>query len=95
MAEMATGRPLFPGSAPPDQLLLIFKVLGTLTPARWPGVTACPDYNNGDFPIHESVELAPMFPKLNESGIDLLEMLLEYNPDMRISATNALLRTRV
>merc|ERR1712185_459314 len=34
--EMATGRPLFPGSRDQDQLVRIFKILGTPTVAPWP-----------------------------------------------------------
>ncbi|KAG0267662.1 cyclin-dependent serine/threonine protein kinase [Linnemannia exigua] len=38
-AEMASGRPLFPGSSVKDQLLKIFKILGTPTEESWPGVS--------------------------------------------------------
>jgi cyclin-dependent kinase len=37
-AEMLNGRPLFPGSNESDQLLRIFKTLGTPTQQSWPGV---------------------------------------------------------
>ena len=38
--EMASGRPLFPGSSIDNQLQLIFCTLGTPTDSSWPGVTA-------------------------------------------------------
>jgi cyclin-dependent kinase len=37
-AEMLNGRPLFPGSNESDQLLRIFKTLGTPTEQSWPGM---------------------------------------------------------
>lgn len=44
-AELAdAGRPLFPGSDVLDQLMKIFRVLGTPTEATWPGVTHLSDY---------------------------------------------------
>ena len=35
--EMVSGKPLFPGSTPDDQLEKIFKILGSPTEATWPG----------------------------------------------------------
>lgn len=44
-AELAdAGRPLFPGSDVLDQLMKIFRVLGTPTEESWPGVTHLSDY---------------------------------------------------
>lgn len=44
-AELAdAGRPLFPGSDVLDQLMKIFRVLGTPTEDTWPGVTHLSDY---------------------------------------------------
>lgn len=43
-AEMATGRPLFPGSNVQDQLTRIFKILGTPNPTTWPAVIELPEY---------------------------------------------------
>ena len=36
--EMVSGKPLFPGSTPDDQLEKIFKILGSPTEATWPGL---------------------------------------------------------
>ena len=43
-AEMASGRPLFPGNSISDQLQRIFKVLGTPTEETWPKVSQLPEY---------------------------------------------------
>lgn len=40
MAEMASGKPLFPGKTNEDQLLKIFKTMGTPSEQTWPGVSS-------------------------------------------------------
>ncbi|KAK3830129.1 MAG: LOW QUALITY PROTEIN: kinase-like domain-containing protein [Linnemannia elongata] len=88
-AEMASGRPLFPGSSVKDQLLKIFKILGTPTEESWPGVSKLPDYRP-DFPTYSPIPLENLVPKLDAAGIDLLSRLVTYNPDRRILADAAL-----
>ncbi|KAI9221510.1 protein serine/threonine kinase [Blastocladiella britannica] len=92
-AEMSTGRPLFPGSSVPDQLLRIFKLVGTPSEATWPGCTALPDWR-ADMPAMDPVPLGPYVPKLaadgTGQGVDLLRELLEVRPDMRVDALSAL-----
>ncbi|KAG2236854.1 hypothetical protein INT48_002667 [Thamnidium elegans] len=88
-AEMASGRPLFPGSSIPDQLLKIFKVLGTPTEEIWPKVSQLPEYKR-DFEIFPKIQLETLLPKLDHHGIDLLKRLLEYPPEKRITASDAL-----
>ena len=43
-AEMFKRKPLFQGDSEIDQLLKIFKILGTPSEDSWPGVTSLPDY---------------------------------------------------
>lgn len=88
-AEMASGRPLFPGSSVEDQLERIFKVLGTPTEESWPGLSQLPDYKP-DFPKYESVSLSSCVPKLEDAGIELLSRMLELPPDKRLPAADAL-----
>ncbi|ORZ34515.1 protein serine/threonine kinase [Catenaria anguillulae PL171] len=92
-AEMATGRPLFPGSSIGDQLLRIYKVLGTPTESTWPGCTSLPDWR-GDMPHLDRQPLDPLVPKLandpGAAGVDLLSALLAYAPSHRIDALTAL-----
>ncbi|CAG8454958.1 2007_t:CDS:10 [Funneliformis mosseae] len=77
-AEMASGRPLFPG------------ILGTPTEETWPRVSQLPEYKN-DFAIYNRIPLESILPKLDPSGIDLLsQQLIEYQPEKRISAEDAL-----
>ena len=91
-AEMSSGRPLFPGSTVQDQLLRIFKIKGTPTELVWPGVSQLPEYR-ADFPIHPKIPFQRFLPKLDTSGIDLLEHLLAYPPEQRITANQALRRS--
>jgi hypothetical protein len=40
----AGGEPLLPGESDIDQLGLVGRLYGGLTPQQWPGITAAPDY---------------------------------------------------
>ncbi|KAJ3087623.1 negative regulator of the PHO system [Quaeritorhiza haematococci] len=70
-------------------------MLGTPTEKTWPGVTELPDYKP-DFPQYPPASLGALLPKLqadsNGAGIDLLSRLVEYQPEKRISAEEALRR---
>lgn len=48
-AEMSNMKPLFPGQKEEDELHKIFKVVGTPTPAVWPGVEDLPQWKNYTF----------------------------------------------
>jgi cyclin-dependent kinase len=87
--EMITGRPLFPGSSEQDQLVRIFKLLGTPSPESWPGVTELQEYKP-DFPVYPRQDLSQVIPDLDASGIELLSHMLQYDPNMRIAAKAAM-----
>jgi len=89
MAEMANGRPLFPGSSIRDQLLRIYQTLGTPTEENWPKISEIPDYKP-IFPVYPALDLSLSLPKLPASGVDLLLKMLEYAPELRIAADEAL-----
>jgi len=91
-AEMVTGKPSFPGTGDQDQLVKIFKVLGTPTPAIWPTITDTPAYKRGfnDKPKYPPQSLASLVPGLEPQGINWLESTLRYEPSERISAKDAL-----
>ncbi|KAJ3390927.1 cyclin-dependent serine/threonine protein kinase [Entophlyctis sp. JEL0112] len=91
MGELASGRALFPGQSVRDQLLKIFKVLGTPSESTWPKMVELPEYKS-DFPLYDKANLAELLPRLDANGIDLLGKLLEYVPERRISAEAALQR---
>lgn len=87
--EMATGRPFFPGSTVEDQLHLIFKTLGTPTEATWPGITSNEVFLAGRFPYYPREHLVNHSPRLDNSGLNLLERFVEFVVKDRISAIDA------
>lgn len=88
-AEMSNGRPLFPGSSDEDQLLRIFKLLGTPDPTSWPQMVDLPEYK-ADFPIYEPQPWSSIVPNLDPQGTDLLSRMLRFDPAQRISARQAM-----
>jgi len=89
-AEMVNGRPLFPGSSEQDQLVRIFKTLGTPTLKTWPGMAELPDFKDNfpKFPVQSFKKICPK--KLDKTGLDLLSRMLQYDPQKRISADQAM-----
>ena len=88
-AELARKQPLFPGDSEVQQLLHIFKLLGTPNEQVWPGVTSLKDWHA--FPQWKPQELSKFYPELDTQGIDLMKKMLRYAPADRIIAKDALL----
>ncbi|KAL9684243.1 hypothetical protein QQ045_021678 [Rhodiola kirilowii] len=87
-AEMARRTALFPGDSEFQQLLHIFRLLGTPTEEQWPGVSRLRDWHV--YPKWEPQNLARAVPSLGPDGIDLLSKMLTYDPAYRISAKAAM-----
>ncbi|KAF2452848.1 cell division control protein 2 [Lineolata rhizophorae] len=87
-AEMCTRKPLFPGDSEIDEIFKIFRVLGTPSEHDWPGVTSFPDFKPS-FPKWNRNDIHVLVPSLDEAGLDLLDLLLVYDPAGRISAKQA------
>jgi cyclin-dependent kinase len=88
-AEMKNGKPLFCGKTPADQLNKIFRALGTPTPQVYPKIIDLPEWRE-DLPKHNGKKLSELVPGLDESGYNLLQSLLHYDPTKRVSAGEAL-----
>ena len=87
--EMSSGRPLFPGTSDQDQLQRIFKVLGTPTEDIWATMIELPEYKS-DWKVYESKSLDELCPKLEPLGLELLTVMLQYAPEKRITAKQAM-----
>ncbi|CAJ0838943.1 9251_t:CDS:2 [Entrophospora sp. SA101] len=88
-AEMFLKDALFRGGSEIDQLFKIFSLLGTPNENTWPGVSNLPNYKV-IFPNWAAKPLKSRIPNLNYEAIDLLENMLVYEPNKRISAKLAL-----
>lgn len=75
--------PLFPGDSELQQLLHIFRLLGTPTEEEWAGVSQLRDWH--EFPNWRKQDLYKSFPSLEPAGVDLMEQMFIYNPAKRIS----------
>ncbi|KAJ2338273.1 negative regulator of the PHO system, partial [Coemansia erecta] len=89
MAEMVTGRPLFAGSSNDDQLIKIFRIMGTPSEATWPGVSRLPNWKS-NFPPYPPQRLEQHLPQMDAFAIDLLKKMLVYDPNLRWEASRCL-----
>ncbi|NWS44540.1 CDK17 kinase, partial [Probosciger aterrimus] len=88
--EMASGRPLFPGSTVEDELHLIFRLLGTPCQETWPGISSTDEFRNYSFPKYKPQPLINHAPRLDTEGIELIAKFLQYESKKRISAEEAM-----
>ncbi|XP_020862076.1 cyclin-dependent kinase 17 isoform X3 [Phascolarctos cinereus] len=88
--EMASGRPLFPGSTVEDELHLIFRLLGTPSQETWPGVSSNDEFKNYNFPKYKPQPLINHAPRLDSEGIELITRFLQYESKKRVSAEEAM-----
>ncbi|KAF2823509.1 Pkinase-domain-containing protein [Ophiobolus disseminans] len=89
MAEMYTGRPLFPGTTNEDQVQKIFRLMGTPSERSWPGISQLPEYK-GNFPVYATQDLRLILPQVDQVGLNLLSSMLQLRPEMRVSAQASL-----
>lgn len=89
MAEMFSGRPLFPGTTNEDQIIRIFRIMGTPTERTWPGLSQFPEYKT-TWQMYATQPLSTILPQIDPLGIDLLQRMLQVRPELRITAADAL-----
>jgi cell cycle related kinase len=90
MAELLGLTPLIPGQSDIDQLARMQHVLGSITPQAWPAVVHLPDWHKVSFGHCEGQELSALLPDAPPAALDLLQLLLVYDPGKRPSAAAAL-----
>jgi serine/threonine protein kinase len=92
LGVMATGSPVIRGDSEIDVLFAMFSKFGTPSEGVWPGVSDLP-YFSPKFPKWQPrgwANIRNTLVKVGPTGIDLLEQLLCYDPQARISARRAL-----
>lgn len=91
LAEMLSGKPLFPGRDYHHQLTLILDVLGTPSLDDFYAISS---HRSRDYlralPFKKRRPFSTVYPGTNPLAIDLLEKLLAFNPKKRIGTEEAL-----
>ncbi|URE25594.1 splicing factor U2AF [Musa troglodytarum] len=80
-AELVTTHALFPGDSELQQLLYIFRLLGTPTEEVWPGVERLSNWH--EYPKWSPKSLSSAVPNLDADGLDLLSIALTVEGAMR------------
>lgn len=91
LAEMLSGKPLFPGRDYHHQLTLILDVLGTPTLDEFYAITTrrSRDYIRA-LPFRKKRPFSTLFPNANPLAIDFLTQTLTFDPKKRITVEKAL-----
>ncbi|CEM00741.1 unnamed protein product [Vitrella brassicaformis CCMP3155] len=95
IAEMAQGTALFPGDSEIDTLFKIFKTLGTPDDRVWPelgeeGKIKHWKLTFPKWPACGQDRLREKLTNMDTPGVDLIYRMLQYDPQQRISAADAL-----
>ncbi|CAI9287860.1 unnamed protein product [Lactuca saligna] len=85
MAELFTRHPLFPGKHDRDQMYKICRVIGSPTETTLSMVNS-----NYQFPQLPGVQLSSLLPCASLEALDLIAMLISWNPSARPTAMEAL-----
>ncbi|XP_074295200.1 mitogen-activated protein kinase homolog NTF3-like [Silene latifolia] len=92
-AELLGGNHLFSAKDKPGQLIKIINILGTQNNSNLSFITSC------DWEAYRLLESQPytpgidfklLYPNVDPMGLDLLNKMLQFNPDKRITVAEAL-----
>jgi serine/threonine protein kinase len=87
-AELAMKDALFKGQNEMQQLMEIFRILGTPTEETWPGISQTNVFKQYKWPMMPKMNLRDFIGSelVDDLGLDLLWKMLEYDPTKRITA---------
>lgn len=88
--EIVSLFPLFPGTNELDQIQKIHNIIGTPPPELLAKMKQRSQHMDFNFPAKEGTGIAKLIPHASSECIELVSKLLEYNPDDRLSARQAL-----
>ena len=90
MAELYLMRPLFPGNNETDQIYKTCAVLGSPTQAQWPEGYQLAAKIGFTFPKFVPTSLSQLIPNASETAIDLMNKMMTFDPQKRITPVQAL-----
>ncbi|GAB5368363.1 hypothetical protein AAMO2058_001312800 [Amorphochlora amoebiformis] len=92
MAELHGRKPLFPGKDYIQQMNLIFNLIGSPRPSDTSFITngKALQYITTQMAKRDPVPLVRIYPKANPQAISLMTSMLKFNPNFRMSVSEAL-----
>ena len=90
IAEMYLLKPLFPGNNETDQIYKVCAALGSPRQTDWPDGFKLASQLGFNFPKFGKTNLAALIPAAPEEAIDLLEQMLQWDPQKRPTAMQCL-----